>query len=100
MLIILKGQYFSNLKTFTSKPTNQGCVLHVLAVLGIWINKEFLCSKATIINKIIKTAITQISINILGLLAKDVGTYSNRLGSSMVMYLFNDHAYKIILIGR
>ena len=27
MLMILKDPYVSNLKTFTSKPTNQGCVL-------------------------------------------------------------------------
>ena len=33
--IILKGPYVSNLKAFTSKPTNQGCALHVPASLGI-----------------------------------------------------------------
>ena len=33
--MILKDPYVSNLKTFTSKTTNQGCVLHVPALLGM-----------------------------------------------------------------
>ena len=35
MMHHVKGPYVSNLKTFTKKPTNQGCALHVPASLGI-----------------------------------------------------------------
>ena len=40
MMHHVKGQYASNLKKFTKKPTNQGCALHVPASLGKWINKN------------------------------------------------------------
>ena len=54
----------------------------------------------TEISKLIKTAVTEIGVDILGFTKDDVNTHSNRAAAAMAMYLANVPVYTIMLVGR